>query len=160
MEVRIERKPSFLVTGKKCWVSGQDTEIFGDFWEESHKNGLVQRLKEMAGKQGGTVTGSQVLGVSCVEKDPACRAFDFFIAAEAGDSLPPQDLESYAVPECLWAIFSNRGAPPRALVEAEMYAMLEWLPASPYRHAHGPELEVYPLEDSRRVEFWLPLEVK
>lgn len=156
-EVRIERKPAFIVAGKKTWISGQDNEQFGRFWQAAHQNGLITRLAAMPKPAVSTVDGG-VFGVSCVEKDPACRAFDFFIAAEIDNPADAAGLMCHEIPACTWAVFTGEGELPMSLVRAEMYAMLEWLPDSPYCHAHAPELEVYPAEG--RVEFWLPIEEK
>ncbi len=157
VEVRIEQKPAFVVSGHKTWISGQDNELFGRFWEAAHRGGLVNRLKALSADPAISVTGAQVFGVSCVGADPTDRAFDFFIATECE---PVDDLEAVYIPACTWAIFSNRGTLPMSLIEAEMTAFTEWLPASDYRHAHAPELEVYPDRDDALVEFWLPVEPK
>lgn len=156
VEVRIEDKPAFATLGRKVWISGQDNEQFGQFWAEAHRDGLIERLRALRENRPGPVTRSATFGISCVEKNPNDRAFDFFIAAEA-DASADAALEPYTVPAARWAIFSNHGELAAALVEAEMFAFLEWLPASPYRHAHAPELEVYPSHDGTLVEFWLPI---
>lgn len=155
VEVRIEQKPAFVASGRKTWISGQDNERFGTFWEAAHRDGLVDRLKLLSADPVTNVTGSRVFGISCVGADPANRAFDFFIASECG---PADDLETVRIPACTWAIFSNRGTLPMSLIEAEMTAFAKWLPASDYRHAHAPELEVFPDRDDSLVEFWLPVE--
>lgn len=157
ISMRIEEKPSFLIAGQKIWISGQDNQQFGDFWEASKQNGLIQRLTALGGHVPGAVTKSHVFGVSRVENDPLNREFYFWIAAEADGCVVPEDFETYRVPACKWAVFSNTGALPMSLVDAEMFAFLEWLPASPYRHANAPELEVYPAQDENLVEFWLPV---
>lgn len=156
VDVRIEEKPAFAVLGRKVWISGQDNEQFGRFWSEAHQSGLVERLRALSGGRPGPVTGSTTFGVSCVEKNPDDRAFYFYIATEAGDRAD-ETLERYTVPACRWAIFANRGELPLSLVDAERYAFLEWLPASGYRHANAPELEVYPAHDGALVEYWLPI---
>lgn len=99
--------------------------------------------------------GRSVFGVSRVEKDPSNRAFDFYIAAET--TVQPEGLEHFTVPAARWAIFSNRGSLPEALIDAELYCHMEWLPKSRYQHALAPELEVYPADDPDRVEYWLPI---
>lgn len=149
IDVRIEEKPAFTIVGCKRWMGGPDNEQFDVFWREARESGLVDRLRALA--QPGAL-GAGVFGASCVEADPEDRSFFFFIAAEGG---PAEGLETHSVPACAWAVFSNRGPLPDALVEAEMHAFMTWLPASPYVHAHAPELEVYPGGDA--VEFWLPI---
>ena len=152
VEVRIEEKAAFEVAGRKTWISGQNNEEFSIFWEESKQNGLVGQLSSLA-EDG--VMGRAVFGVSRVEKDPANRAFDFYIAAETKNC--PDGMEHFTVPAARWAIFSNRGQLPGALIDAEMYCHMEWLPNAPYIHALAPELEVYPADDATRVEYWLPI---
>lgn len=153
MEVRLEQKPAFIVTGRKVWISGQNNEEFGAFWQQAHEDGLVERLRGMCGDVHTTVTKCAVFGVSRVEKDPDDRAFYFYIVTEAKGA---DDLETFTIPSGTWAIFTGRGELPMSLVNAEMDAFMRWLPQSGYRHAYAPELEVY-LADGR-VEFWLPVE--
>ena len=157
IEARIEEKPAFHIAGQKTWISGQDNEQFGVFWRESHENGLIDTLRELRDHTPGPVTKSLVFGVSCVEKDPSDRAFDFFIAAEIMGKDIAEDLAHYTVPACKWAIFTNKGDLPMSLIDAEMYAFMEWLPSSAFKHANAPELEVYPAQDDALVEFWLPI---
>lgn len=153
VDMRIEDHKSFKVCGKKVWIGGQDNSQFEKFWSEAHKSGMVQELKE-ATNPAKNVTKSDVLGVSCVEKDPNNRAFDFYIASECGGL---EGYEEYVVPTGTWAIFRGKGKLPMSLVNAEMYAFMEWLPKSGYEHALAPELEVYLAGESDTVEFWLPI---
>ncbi len=46
MNIKIERKPTFSVCGKKVWITGQHNEEFGDFWNECNSSGFSERLKE------------------------------------------------------------------------------------------------------------------
>lgn len=149
IEFRLESHNAFCVRGKRTWISGQDNSLFGRFWDACHADGTVDALKAAAKPE---ITNAPIMGISCVEKDPMNRAFDFLIAAEGAQV---ECLESYRVPACTWAIFRNRGTLPMALVDAEIYAFTGWLPQSGYVHALAPELEVYPADGS--VEFWLPI---
>ncbi len=159
IKMRIEEKDAFQVIGRKTWIFGQDNEIFSRFWDESHKNGYIDEIIAYRKGVPGAVTKSNSFGVSRVEKDPSNRAFDFYIATEKileSDEVIP-NTDEYTVPSCTWAIFSNSGELPMSLVEAEMHTFMGWLPNSEYEHAYAPELEVYPVEDSSLVEFWLPI---
>ena len=155
--MRILDAPAFRAVGKKTWISGQDNAAFAEFWRAARESGLIGALSHLAGGRPGAVTGSTVFGVSRVEKDPANRAFDFFIAAEAEGAGGDSSLESFEVPAARWAIFENSGPMPGALVDAELYAFFTWLPTSGYEHAHAPEMEVYPARGDGAVEFWLPI---
>lgn len=156
INVRIEEKSEFLVAGRKIWISGQDNEQFGEFWRVANENGLVSSLRKLSKNSPGKNTNSCVFGVSCVEKDPNNRAFNFFIATEINNN-NIDDLEIYLIPSAKWVIFSNHGELPMSLIEAKIYAFREWLPTSGYQHAYAPELEVYPVHDNTLVEFWLPI---
>jgi len=170
---RILDRPSFAIIGRKTWISGPDNEQFGRFWVRARAEGLFDVFARL-GSGIGPQTGGVVLGVSRVEKDPANRAFDYMIAIEEpADSAPSaiekpvdgaHDLERYTVPAARWAVFECRGKVPQSIVKAEMYAFMEWLPASGYEHALAPEMEVYlPGSDDGEnsvCEFWLPIASK
>ena len=159
VQVRVEHKLAFLVTGRKTWIGGDapDNEPFGQFWTECGENGTLGELNKATGGIPGAVTGSVILGVSRIE-DPTIRNFFYYIGVE-GASV--EGYESFLVPEGEWAIFANQGVMPDALVEAEMLAFQQWLPQTGRRHRAAPELEVYlPGGEPGNVpvEFWLPLE--
>jgi AraC family transcriptional regulator len=156
MDHRIVRLPAFDVVGKKTWISGQDSGLFGRFWEQCRHDGLLDRLRQISDLQPGEQTKGSLLGVSCVEQDPSNRTFHYMIAIEkpAGIAVPG-DLEVYHVSEARWAAFECLGKVPESIVQTEMYAFTEWLPSSGYSHAFVPEMEVY-LGDGR-CEFWLPI---
>lgn len=153
ISVRVIEQDAFKVCGKKVWISGQDNSQFADFWAEAHRTGMVQELKN-ATNPAENVTKSDILGVSCVEKDPNNRAFDFYIASECSGL---EGYEEYEIPAGIWAVFTGKGELPMSLVNAEMYAFTEWLPQSGYAHAFATELEVYPAKGPDTVEFWLPV---
>ncbi|MBE5962059.1 MAG: GyrI-like domain-containing protein [Lachnospiraceae bacterium] len=154
VEVRIEEKPEFRVCGKKVWISGQNNEEFSVFWKEARETGLVERLKHIMCE---CAMERSCIGVSRVEKDPADRAFFFYIACETDQE--ENDLESFTIPAAKWAVFSNHGKSlGEALVEAELFCHFKWLKTSGYVHAMAPEMEVYPERDGSLVEYWLPIE--
>lgn len=154
VNVRIESKAEFKVTGKKTWIS--KVEDFYDFWRKCHGDDTISALKSLVGHKAGTITQSLVFGVSRVENDPSYRDFYFYIVTEY-EGNDNRDFETFTIPASQWAIFESKGDVLSALYEAEMYAFKEWLPSSGYIHAMAPELEVYPARDSQIVEFWLPI---
>lgn len=160
VNVRIVDREAFSVAGRQVYIGGQDNELFGRFWQQCQGDGFIDRLHHLraaAGLTAGPQTGGVLLGVSRVEADPSKREFYYMIATELPDGALPQDLECYQVPAGRWAIFTCQGPMPGALVTAEMYAFMQWLPESGYRHAAAPEMEVYPPTDEAYCEFWLPL---
>ena len=151
---RLEYKPSFTVTGIKTWISGQHNEEFADFWQVCTADGTCEKLKEASLPPDGNVTHSRIMGVSRVEKDPDERAFDFYIASEAGAM---EGFEVFGIDGGEWAIFEGDGDDAMALIRAEMEAFMHWLPGSGYVHDHRPEIEVYPEGTGVYAEFWLPV---
>ena len=154
VNVRIESKPAFDVTGIKTWIS--KVEDFHDFWNRCHEDQTISDLKTLVNYNAGEITQSLVFGVSRVENDPNYRDFYFYIVTEYAEK-GQRDFETFTIPASQWAIFECKGPIEKALFEAEMYAFKEWLPSSGYVHAMAPELEVYPARDSQVVEFWLPI---
>lgn len=153
-------RPAFKVAGKKTWIGGQDNEAFGCFWEQCRREGLLDTLALVSGMQPGPQTGGVTLGVSLVAENPANRAFYYLIGVELPEGADSNGLEVYETPAGQWEVFECRGQIPFSIVEAEMYAFMEWLPASGYEHAHAPEMEVYPdgeSSDDYVCEFWLPV---
>jgi AraC family transcriptional regulator len=162
VKMRLLDRPAFRIAGWKTYISGPDNEQFGRFWVKAREEGLLgifDRIRQETGHFQGPQTSSAVLGVSRVEKDPAQRDFDYMIAIEIPEEFQAEGLEFYQVPAVRWAVFECRGKIPDALVASEMFAFMEWLPNSGYRHALAPEMEVYPASSAEDVmEFWLPVE--
>lgn len=156
---RVVERPAFMVAGKSVWISGGDNEQFGRFWAQCRTGETFSKFEALIGVAPGPQTRGHVLGISRVEADPGNRAFSFMVAVAVPDVIDTGDLETYSVPACRWAVFEAHGPVPQALVAAEMYAFVEWLPASGYAHALAPELEVYPPspDDQPYCEFWLPV---
>lgn len=162
---RIVTRPAFEIIGPKIWIGGQENEQFGAFWEQCRADGLlqtVQRIQQSSGLTAGPQTGGAVLGVSRVEAEPFRREFFYMIAVEAPQNGLSSDvavdgMERFTIPAAQWAVFECHGQVPDVLVAAEMFAFLEWLPASGYRHALAPEMEVYPPTSEPYCEFWLPI---
>ncbi len=161
---RVVERDSFVVAGQRTWISDQDNSLFGSFWAQFREEGLLSELPRLRGSEPGACTGAAVMGVSCVDEDPADRAFWFWIAAELGPEAIAEartlGLLVREVPACTWAVFDGGHTLPDSLVAAEMYAFGEWLPESGYVHAAAPELEVYLPTASGDCEFWLPVKLK
>lgn len=162
---KIIKRTAFRVTGKSTWISGQDNSLFDRFWQECQQQGIFDQFNKVNGLQPGPHTGGVTLGVSRVEQDPAKRAFYYMVAVENPQNIVIPGLETYLVPASEWAVFACLGPVPEAIVRAEIYAFMTWLPNSEFDHALAPEMEVYPPgPDGRREdaynEFWLPVRKK
>lgn len=162
VNIRIIERPAFEVIGKQTWIGGQDNDLFGRFWQESQSNGLLAALGQLSNGRPGAQTHGYTLGVSRVEKCPSKREFFYMIAIEKPENCTPElleGMETSLVPAAQWAVFECHGEVPMSIVQAEMYAFMEWLPNSGYEHALAPEMEVYPGPENY-CEFWLPIQKK
>ena len=160
---RMLSRPAFEVVGKKTWIAGQDNALFGRFWQECQASGLLDTFGKLRAGRPGAQTDGLTLGISRVEQDPARREFYYMIAIEKPASCLSgllEGLETYRVPAIQWAAFECRGQVPESIVEAEMFAFMQWLPNSGYEHALAPEMEVYPDRGEAYCEFWLPVKKK
>ena len=163
VEFHLIERPSFTVIGKQTWIGGQDNDLFGRFWQECQANGLLAEFARLRAGRRGLQTDSLTLGISRVEQNPAKREFFYMIAIEKPSACPPElleGMETYQVPAAQWAVFECRGKVPESIVQAEMFAFIEWLPCSGYEHALAPEMEVYPNQGDEYCEFWLPIQPK
>ena len=162
---RIIDLPAFDVVGTQTWIGGPDNEAFGRFWQQCAADGTLDQLRRISANRPGAQTGGMLIGVSRVEADPAKRDFFFLIGVEAPQGYTSETadgLERIPVAASRWAVFDGSGVLPLSLIQAEMHAFMEWLPASPYNHALAPEMEVYPPGDPANpgetlCQFWLPL---
>ena len=153
VEVRIESKAEFSVLGVKRFIS--ELQHFSQFWQECHENGTIEKLRKLNAIHGQPITNGSFIGLSCTEHHPEVRTFDFFVCIEFPSHLEcSESFEQHHVNAHEWAIFSQEGTGMDALYSCEMHAFKEWLPASNYAHANGPEMEIY-FED--HIEFWLPI---
>jgi len=159
VSVRIESKESFNVIGIKTWIPETDSNAFGEFWERCHREGDADRIKKFNKNKENSCTQSEILGLSCTEKDPNIRSFYFYITVETDEVSDQGKYEVYSVKPYEWAIFSRDGKSVDALPECEMYAWRQWLPDNGlYEHDNGPEMEVY--FDDNKIEYWLPIRRK
>lgn len=160
---RITECPVFDVVGKKIWISGQDNELFGCFWEQCQTEGLFELFEQINGSKSGPQTKGVTFGISRVENDPLKREFYYMIAIEKPENYKITELECFRVPASTWAIFECWGKVPESIVASEIYAFTDWLPGSRFVHANAPEMEVYPAGSNNEgyyCEFWLPITEK
>ncbi len=156
MDYRITEKKAFKVVGKGIRVSCKEGENFKRvprFWEESGKDGTMERMSALAGPMG-------MFGI-CMEFDPPQEEFTYMIAVERPKGTVPADFVEKEIPAASWAVFDSVGPMPGAIQEVWKRVFSEWLPATGYEHADAPELEVYPLGNTSaadyRCEVWVPI---
>jgi len=156
MNYKIIEKNGFDILGKEKSVSTKNQENFQEvpkFWQESHGNGLVEKLMKDASDLG-------ILGV-CMEMDDDEETFTYMIAIENTDDLKNPDLRKVSIPKSTWAVFQCNGPMPDAMQSVWKRIYSEWFPSTGYEHAGTPELEVYlpgdPSDENYVSEIWIPI---
>lgn len=161
MDYRIEKKPMIKLAGKQLLTSNNQEQQFVSipaFWETSHFDGSIDQIRQYCRCEGGHLNGC-MLGVCSDMQDNG--SFLYTIAVEYNDQPLPPGLVVMTLPEATWMIFSCRGPMPDAIQQTWKRIMTEILPASPYRHAGSPDMEVYSQGDGNRADYysevWIPI---
>jgi AraC family transcriptional regulator len=161
MDYRIVEKRSFTVAGKAVRVSTRDGENLRripQFWEECLHDGAHERLAALAAS--GNTLGNVTLGI-CMDFTPNMEEFTYMIAAEAADGDVPDGMIGKSIPALTWAVFEAQGAMPDAIQTVWSRIWSEFFPSMQFKHAEGPDLELYPSGDPTqsdyRFEVWVPV---
>lgn len=155
MEYRIETRAAFRIVGKSFPLSKEIEQNFLEvprMWQGAVQDGTLEKILAL---MDGTPRG--VLGVSACSDEETWRYY-IAVASSAGTG---NTLEEYTVPGCTWAVFPGEGT-GKSIQELERRIVTEWLPASGYEFACGPDLEVYFEPDPQHTayEVWLPVRKK
>lgn len=152
MQYRIETREAFRVVGISCPMERDVEKNFMQvpkLWQEAVMNGTIPKL---IGLMEGAPMG--ILGVcACCGNEE----WKYYIAVSS--TKHSEELEEYTVPAFTWAVFPGSGECPGAIQELERRIVTEWLPASGYEYADGPDVELYLSPDSKnaRFEVWIPV---
>ncbi len=73
------------------------------------------------------------------------------IASRTDVTTPPEGFSLRTIPASTWAIFTSVGPLPGAIQSVFGRIFQEWFPATGYKHAEAPVLEVYPREIRQRM---------
>ncbi len=172
MEFKIVKKEAFRVVGIReplvLGVSNYKTaenmsvaDVEGAFkrvpafWQEAAQSGQMARICEMiSGKP-----PAGLLGMTDCRGNESGKSW-YYMAAVT-DEPAPEDMVETTVPALTWAVFPGEGA-PSSIQDLMRRIYAEWLPASGYEWADGPDIEVY-LDDNpvhMHYEVWLPITKK
>ena len=153
LNYRIEKKEAFRIVGVSQPLE-QDIEknfaVVPQMWQKAAVDGTIPLLVQMM--------DSQPMGILGVSACDDLEQWRYYLAASS--TKPVSDnLEEYVVPAFTWAIFPGSGVCPQAIQELEQRIVTEWLPASGYEYANGPDIEVYLTPDPGNAQFevWIPV---
>lgn len=150
MNYRIEKKEAFRTVGVSSPLEQdmeKNFEAVPRMWQEAVGNGTLQKLAGMMDAQ-----PRGLFGICSTEGD-----WKYYIAVASTQT--DGAFDEYTVPALTWAIFPGKGSCPQAIQELEQRIMTEWLPASGYEYANGPDVELYitPNMEDAEFEVWVPV---
>lgn len=161
MDYKIIEKHGFTTIGKSIRVSiknGENTTRIPEFWEQSMGDGTNDQLMKLKDTSG--PVGDSMLGI-CKDFAPDMSEFTYTIAVPTHRETASGGLDATEIPGMTWAVFEAKGALPDAIQNVWQGIMGEFFQEGKYRHAQGPDLEVYPEGDvmSRDYvcEVWVPV---
>ncbi len=149
LEYKIVEKAQFTVMGKSRKFNTETSyEEIPKFWQEHMESSDSEVICGMYG--------------ICIDSDG--KNFDYLIA---DNYIPwneiPEGYETRVIPAGTWAVFSCRGALPKALQDVNTIIWSEWLPScKAYKLAGNYNIEMYtpPCENPEEnySEIWVPVE--
>jgi len=151
MDYRIEKREAFRVVGISRPLEREiekNFETVPSLWQQAAMNGTIAAL---AAKMDGELKG--LMGISACGAQEEWR---YYIAVAS--TAPAEGFEEYVVPAADWAVFSGRGT-SQSIQKLEQRIVTQWLPASGYEYADGPDVELYLSPDPQNAvyEVWIPV---
>lgn len=155
MNYRIEKKEEFRIVGIRKHFRGPEdnASMVPAFWDEVYQNGALAELFSLSnGCPKGVHGFIQIKGE--VEAD--------YTIGCVTDKKPPRYMDSYVIPDSLWAIFEVNGPVNTAMADAWRRIFSEWLPTSNYKYAETIDIECFPYQGDKsaedfKFEIWLPV---
>lgn len=159
MKPRFENQNARHLVGI-CRRKGAGTESTADLWKE-----FMPRRREIKNRVNSDLISMRVFYRS--NDDPLTRKtpFDEWVAVEVSETIAvPGGMESYRVPEGLYAIFIHRGPASRAPRTME-FIFGEWLPNADCTLDDRPHLAImgadYKRDDPEaEEEIWIPVSLR
>lgn len=158
MNVEIIEKGPVQIVGLKQEVrcaGGENLIEIPKIWGRVNQDGTTDELISM---NNGAIKG--VLGICVDQSAEKPDTIEYWVAA-ASDGNSGGRFQTMQLPSSKWAVFEVRGAMPHAIQNMWNRIYTEWFPASNYKHAGTPDLEVYsdgdPTSEAYYSEIWIPV---
>lgn len=159
MDYKIIEKEAFtvLASGSRFKYDSCKEEI-PKFWQEHYESG-----------KGNVVCG--MYGINIDKSMGNSDEFEYLIADDykTGNDIP-EGFTTRVIPEHTWAVFSCKGAMPKAMIDVNQKIFSEWLPnCKDYEIAEGYNIETYTdindypkgnQDENYYSELWIPVKKK
>jgi AraC family transcriptional regulator len=156
MFLRTESLTSKKLIGMKMLMSQADNKTPG-LWKN-----FMRRRKEITSAVGTVLFSMQLYPSTYFDSFNPGIEFIKWAAVEVKDfDIIPEGMESFDLPEGLYAVFLHKGAPSEG-VKTFQYIFQRWLPGSDFRLDNRPHFELlgekYKHDDpTSEEEIWIPI---
>ncbi len=158
MKYRIIEKEQIHVVGVRKKLS-EDLErnrmLVPEFWERTVKSNIFQDLLKIRNS-----TPQGILGIT-VYYNP--EEIYYYIGVST-DEHSQKGLLELTIPQTKWVVFENEGPFPDSIQTVFKRFLTEWLPFSGYEWDEKPDIEVYPVTNSKmssgHSEIWISIKDK
>lgn len=143
MRYRVETKDSIRIIGIRTSLQEEQEENFKivpKFWDATLKSNLYEEICKLSNQK-----PHGILGVTAYENP---EEINYYIAAST-DKAVPEKLIEYEIPAATWVIFECDGCFKDSIQTTFKRFLTEWLPFSGYEYAELPDIEVYPISDTK-----------
>ncbi len=162
MDYKIVKKDAFKVLEKISTQSIDDEQnknTIPDFWTQSHQDGTVYKLLELATDR------TNIFGICYGNTPNNKKTFEYSIAALCGDNTEIHDGFSIKeIPARTWAVFECIGPMPDAIQNTWHKICSEFFPTANYEPTYEMDIEAYPAgvmtSPDYRTEIWVTVKEK
>lgn len=162
MDYKIVKKDAFKVLQKISTQSIDDEQnknTIPDFWTQSHQDGTVYKLLELATDR------TNIFGICYGNTPNNKKTFEYSIAALCGDNTEiPDGFSIKKIPARTWAVFECIGPMPDAIQKTWHKICSEFFPTANYEPTYEMDIEAYPAgvmtSPDYRTEIWVTVKEK
>ena len=162
MDYKIVKKDAFKVLQKISTQSIDDEQnknTIPDFWTQSHQDGTVYKLLELATDR------TNIFGICYGNTPNNKKTFEYSIAALCGDNTEiPDGFSIKEIPARTWAVFECIGPMPDAVQNTWHKICSEFFPTANYEPTYEMDIEAYPAgvmtSPDYRTEIWVTVKEK
>ena len=162
MDYKIVKKDAFKVLEKISTQSIDDEQnknTIPDFWTQSHQDGTVYKLLELATDR------TNIFGICYGNTPNNKKTFEYSIAALCGDNTEiPDGFSIKEIPARTWAVFECIGPMPDAIQKTWHKICSEFFPTANYEPTYEMDIEAYPAgvmtSPDYRTEIWVTVKEK
>ena len=155
MKYRIEEKSELRILGVRTKLYEEhekNMEIVPQFWEETLKSPVFQQLLSLESTE-----PKGILGITVYHNPEEI----YYYIGVSTDEIIKDGLMELTIPNAKWVVFENEGYFPESIQTIFKRFLTEWLPFSGYEWDEKPDIEVYPVTNSKMVgghsEVWISI---